>query len=135
MSYRITMTGLRFFARHGVLAEERRRGQAFYVDLALDCAGPLPADDRLEETVDYAAVYEVVRQGVTGGPHQLLETVVHRIARQVLDNFPPVAAVTVTVRKPQAPLPGMFQDVAVSARLVRGADGEVWQPPGEGMPR
>ncbi|HLS88631.1 MAG TPA: dihydroneopterin aldolase [Sphingobacteriaceae bacterium] len=134
MSYRITMAGLRFFARHGVLPEERRRGQAFYVDLALDCAGPLPAGDRLEDTVDYAAVYQVVRQVVTGGPHQLLETVVHRMARQVLDQFPQVAAVTVTLRKPQAPLPGPFQDVAVSARLVRGPDGETWQAPGEEMP-
>lgn len=134
MSYRITMTGLRFFAHHGVLPEERRRGQAFYVDLAMDCAGPLPAGDRLDETVDYAAVYDMVRQVVIGGPHQLLETVVDRIARQVLAHFPPVTAVTVTVRKPQAPLPGLFQDVAVSARLVRDPAGPVWQSPGEGVP-
>lgn len=118
VSYRITLLGLRFFAHHGVLAEELRRGQAFYVDLALDC-GPLPVDDDLGQTVDYAAVYDTVRQVVTGGPYRLLETAAQGVAASVLDSFPRVTGVTVTIHKPQAPLPGPVKDVMVTITRQR----------------
>lgn len=119
VSYRIDLRGLKFFAYHGVLAEEQRRGQAFTVDVRLDCPGPPPAGDHIDGTVDYAAVYETIRQVVTGGPYQLIETVARKAAVTVLAEFAPVGRVAVTVHKPGAPLPGAFDDVAVTMAVER----------------
>lgn len=114
MNYTISLQGLRFFAYHGVLPSERRQGQAFYVDLDLECAGPLPTDDDLSATVDYAAVYEAVRQVAQSGPYQLIETLAGRIGDEVLARFPQVEALQIAVHKPQAPLPGPVADVVVT---------------------
>lgn len=120
MSYQITLLGLHFFAYHGVLAAEQRRGQAFFVDVVLDCTGSPPDDDDLAHTVDYAAVYDLVRRVMTGGPYKLLETVGQRVADGILAAFPPVDGVTVTLHKPGAPLPGPVRDVAVTITRQRG---------------
>lgn len=116
--YVICLRGLRFFGYHGVLPEEGRRGQFFLVDLDLTCT-PLPADDDIAAAVDYSAVYDVVKDIVTGEPAQLIETLLLRIGRAVLDGFPRVVQARVAVRKPEAPLPGPFQQVAVSKTFSR----------------
>jgi len=54
---RIELRGLRVFARHGVLDEERRDGQEFVIDavLWLDTR-PAAASDDLSKTIDYGAL-------------------------------------------------------------------------------
>lgn len=117
---RIRLEGLRFFAHHGVLDEERRRGQVFLVDLDLDCRAPAEGRDDLAGTVDYAAVYGAVREVFTGeGPYNLIETLARRVAGEVLDGFPGVRRVVVTVHKPGAPLPGPFGGVSVQMEHTR----------------
>lgn len=117
--YVIRLRGLRFFGYHGVLPEEGRRGQFFLVDLVLTCC-PIPHDDDIAAAVDYSAVYETVKRIVTGEPLQLIESVVLRIGRAVLAEFPRVSRARVTVRKPEAPLPGPFEGVAVEKVFDRG---------------
>lgn len=111
---RIRMRGLRFFGYHGVLATEAEEGQPFIVDLDLyaDLARA-GASDALDQTVDYAAVYRIVRQIVEGQRRQLIEAVAETIAAELLTALPALQSVRVVVHKPQAPLPGEFEDVAV----------------------
>lgn len=107
---RVVLEGLEFHARHGVFEAEGVLGSRFVVDaeLVYDFAG-LPDD--LNEAVNYAAVYEVIRQEVTEHRHQLIEVLADRIARRVLREQPKVTSVTVRVHKPFAPIPGVFRDV------------------------
>ena len=49
----------------------------------------------------------------------LIETLADRIARAVLAEQPVVAAVEVTVHKPQAPIPHDFADAAVTVHRTR----------------
>ena len=63
----IELAGLVVFGRHGYLEEERRLGQRFLVDLWADLDEDATASDRLEDTVDYRRLAEVV-QDVFGGP-------------------------------------------------------------------
>lgn len=56
---------------------------------------------------------------VTGEPVDLIETLADRIARAVLAEQPVVAAVEVTVHKPQAPIPHDFADAAVTVHRTR----------------
>lgn len=117
---RITLTGLRGTGRHGVYAEERRRGQEFVVDVVMtvDLAAASASDD-VADTVHYGEVAEEVVAEIEGEPVDLIESLAGRIARVVLAR-PLVDAVTVTVHKPSAPLTVPFADVAVTLTRSRG---------------
>jgi dihydroneopterin aldolase len=115
----ILLEGMRFYAYHGVNPEERALGQRFTVDvvLAVDLRRPGQSDD-LADTVSYSAVYKVVRGIVEGEPRNLIEAVAEEIAAAVLTEFPQVAGVTVTVRKPEVPMKGSLLDAA-GVRITR----------------
>jgi dihydroneopterin aldolase len=109
---RILMEGMAFFGRHGVFPAERELGARFTVDVVLE--GDLRApgrSDRLEETIDYARAYNLVREVVEGEPCHLLEAVAQRIADRLLE-LPRVERATIRVHK-KPPLPGEFRSVAV----------------------
>jgi dihydroneopterin aldolase len=55
---------------------------------------------------------------VAGAPVNLIETLADRLAAVCLADAR-VAAATVTVHKPQAPIPHAFHDVAVTLRRSR----------------
>lgn len=112
---------MQFFGRHGAHAFETETGQVFIVDLELsvDLAAAGETDD-LNQTVHYGHVFEAVQEVVEGPPFQLIEAVATAVANRILDRFPPVAAVTVRVHKPRAPIPGVFADVCVEIARQRG---------------
>jgi dihydroneopterin aldolase len=117
---RISLVGMRFLGRHGVLLEERLEPQPFEVDLVLHAdLGMASTSDSLTDTADYARLFERVRQIVEGESFRLIEALAGAIARAALSATDPalVDAVEVRVRKPQAPLPGVFG--YVEAALVR----------------
>jgi dihydroneopterin aldolase len=120
MSDRITLTGLRVRGRHGVLASERVRGQDFVVDAELELdLGPAAASDDVADTVHYGELAGQLAAVVAGEPVDLIETLADRLVAVCLAD-PRVAAATVTVHKPQAPIPHDFADVAVTVRRSRG---------------
>jgi dihydroneopterin aldolase len=120
-SDRIELTGLRVRGRHGVFDFERAEGQDFVVDVALELdTGPAAASDELSDTVHYGELAEALAAVVAGEPVNLLETLVARLAEICLAD-PRVSAATVTVHKPQAPIPLAFTDVAVTIRRTRQA--------------
>ena len=116
---RITLRGMRFAGRHGALPGEQLTPQPFEVDvvMALDLA-PAAASDDLADTVDYAAVFDLVRGIVEGQSLRLVEAVAGAIADAVLAAHA-VDEVEVAVRKLQAPLPGEFETVEVRLRRRR----------------
>jgi len=105
-------------AYHGVLPEERTQGNWFVVNVTLTTpAMPAIQTDRLEDTLDYAQVYQVVKREMAQ-PSQLLEHVAGRIVRALMDTFPGVG-VSVQVRKQHPPVGG---DVAWSSVEVCSED-------------
>jgi dihydroneopterin aldolase len=117
----ILLEGLRFFGYHGVYPEERTLGQRFIVDVVAELdlrnAG---AHDELDETVNYASIYATVRSIVEGEPLMLIEAVADRSARAVLEAYPAIDAVEITVRKPAVTIRGAHLDaVGVRIRRVR----------------
>jgi dihydroneopterin aldolase len=123
----ILLEGMHFYAYHGVNPEEQALGQRFTVDavLAVDLR-PAGQSDELANTVSYSTVYKVVRGIVEGEPRQLIEAVAEEIAAAILREFPRVARITVTVRKPDVPMKGSMLDAA-GVRITRsravGSDG------------
>jgi dihydropteroate synthase len=115
---RITLTGLRAFAHHGVFDHERRDGQEFVIDVVahLDLRAAA-AGDELAATVHYGVLAEEVVGAVETDPVDLIETVAERVAAVVLRHGA-VWQTTVTVHKPRAPITVPFADVSVT--IVRG---------------
>lgn len=115
---RITLTGLRVRAHHGVFDFERVDGQEFVIDvsIAVDLAAAASGDD-LERTVNYGELAEAVVAAVERDPVDLIETVAERVASVALA-YPAVHEAEVTVHKPHAPITVPFADVAVT--IVRG---------------
>ncbi|WP_208008565.1 dihydroneopterin aldolase [Agromyces protaetiae] len=117
---RITLTGLRVFAHHGVFEFEREQGQVFVVDVTvfLDAHAAASGDD-LAQTVHYGELAEAVVVAVERDPVDLIETVAERVAQTAL-GFAAASEVEVTVHKPDAPITVPFADVAVT--IVRGRE-------------
>lgn len=110
----IALRGLRVFGRHGVLPEERRNGQDFVVDVELSVdTRTAAASDALADTVDYAGLANRLAAVVAGEPVDLIETLASRLADVCLEDER-VISTRVTVRKPGAPIPHSFEDVAVT---------------------
>lgn len=117
---RISLKGMAFYGRHGVMEEEHALGQRFYVDVELALPLQKAAEtDALADTVNYASVYGVVRQIMEQDRYALLERAAGEIITQVLARFPLVERVVVTIHKPSAPVPGILEDVAVTVERGR----------------
>ena len=115
----IELTGLTAFGRHGVFDAERRDGQDFVIDVVLELdLAPAAESDDVTDTVHYGELAGRLAEIVAGDPVNLIETLAHRLAGSCLEDSR-VRAATVTVHKPQAPIPHEFADVAVTIRRTR----------------
>jgi 7,8-dihydroneopterin aldolase/epimerase/oxygenase len=116
---RIELSGLKVRGHHGVYDFERAEGQDFLIDvtLELDLTRAAKSDD-VADTVHYGELAERLAAVVAGEPVNLIETLADRLLTVCLADTR-VDAATVTVHKPQAPIPREFADVAVTLRRSR----------------
>ncbi|HET7628834.1 MAG TPA: dihydroneopterin aldolase [Bacillales bacterium] len=119
---KIYMNRLSFYGYHGVFPEENRLGQRFYVDLVLEGdLKPASRSDDLAKTVDYGKVHDLVKETMEGKARQLVETLSEEIAASLLAAFPVIQRCTVKVIKPDPPIPGHYDSVAVEMTRERQA--------------
>jgi dihydroneopterin aldolase len=123
---RLSLLGMRFEGRHGVLPQEKVDPQPFEVDLVLHADLSTAAEtDRLDATMDYAALFDLVRSIVEGRSFDLIEALAGAIARAALAATDPklVDRIEVRVRKPKAPIDGAFDTVEAALSRGRSAPG------------
>lgn len=83
----ILLEDMRFFSHHGVFQEERQTGNYFSVDLKLGVSLAAAAEsDNLLDTINYAAVYEIVKREMDI-PSNLLEHIAKRILDSLFEEF------------------------------------------------
>jgi len=115
----IILEGMIFYGYHGVHEEEQRLGQRFVIDLQATCSlRDAGTSDDPSATVSYSDLYRVTREIVEGTPRQLIEAVAESIAAAILTQFERIDAISVTVRKPEAPIKGSVLS-SVGVRIVR----------------
>ena len=120
MSDIIFVTGVVIHARHGVMQHETEVGQRFVIDLELGVdLSESSRTDRLADTVSYADVVATATAAFKGVNYRLLERAAGAVADAVLDAFPRVLSVKVTVHKPHAPIAAIFDDVGVVLTRIR----------------
>ena len=110
--YEITLKNCAFFAHHGVFAEETKLGQRFFVDACLQVEpnGALE-EDRIEGTVHYGEAFAVIETVVTKRNKFLIESLALDIAKGLCEAFEQITSARITVRKPNAPVPGILDFV------------------------
>ncbi|HDT9636846.1 TPA: dihydroneopterin aldolase [Listeria monocytogenes] len=117
---KIYLNELVFYGYHGVLKEETKLGQTFRVSLILGLSTKkVGISDSVEDTVSYADVYETVKEIVEGKPFKLIEALAEKIASEVLTGYPLLEEVTVKLIKPNPPIPGHYDSVAVEIERKR----------------
>ena len=111
---KIFLNKLAFYGYHGVFPEENKLGQRYYVDLALELdLQPAGKSDDINHSIDYGQVYEVTKTILEGPPYRLIESAAERVAGELLNAFPLLQACRVKVVKPDPPIPGHYESVAV----------------------
>ncbi|MFD2706344.1 dihydroneopterin aldolase [Salibacterium lacus] len=111
---KIFLKGMEFYAYHGVFPEENKLGQPFCVDLVLEAdLKEAAAEDNLEKSVNYAEAHQAVKTVVEEKCYNLVETIAEEIADEVLHAFSIVKTATVKVKKPNPPIDGHYEYVAI----------------------
>lgn len=111
---KILLNNMQFYGFHGLFPEENKLGQRFNVDVEmfvdLKKAGQT---DHMLDSVHYGHAFDLVKRIVEGEAKNLIESVAEDIATQLLSNFDLIKACKVKVIKPDPPIPGHYQSVAV----------------------
>ncbi len=118
---RILVQGLEFKTIIGILPVEREVLQPLRIDLVLEVASIREAADseRIDQTVDYAAVSQRVMEITRQGRFQLVETLAERCCQALLAEFP-IRRVTLRAMKPQALADAAGVGVEITREAVAG---------------
>lgn len=115
MSDKIEIKGIKAFGYHGVFDFEKRDGQDFFIDLAIDIDLTAASNsDNLEDTVDYGLLSAIAKEAVEKLQFDLIERLAGFIGDTIKENFPTIEQVAVTVHKPSAPVKESVTDIAVT---------------------
>jgi len=115
----IQLNGMTFYAYHGCYSEEQLKGNQFLVDITMDTdLSKASESDELNDTLNYAEVYEIVKQEMSI-QSQLLEHLSRRILDKLFERFPQLDEASVCVAKMHPPVGGEMQSVSVRQKRVR----------------
>jgi dihydroneopterin aldolase len=93
----VEVVGVEIFGRHGANEGERRDGQTFLFDVAIELDEP--KEDAIEATVDYRALRDLIRETSDARTYTLIESLAAAVADAIVGSLP-VRTVKVRVRKP-----------------------------------
>lgn len=101
----ITLDGIRCYAYHGVLTQERVVGGDYLVSLRLTLSDASDAvlNDHLAGTVNYAEVYKLIQREMAK-PSALLEHVAGNLLKSLFEKFSLIEEAEVQVRKLNPPM-------------------------------
>ena len=118
----ISVLGIRVYAYHGCLDEETKIGSDYEVNVIVESDIALSSiSDNLAHTVDYVSINAIVKQEMAQAS-QLLEHVLLRIVKEIVDKHPSISSVEVSVAKKNPPINGVVREVVVKDKHVKGVD-------------
>ncbi len=111
----IKVTNMKVFAYHGVLEEEKKNGQDFYLNakvyVDMRKAG---LTDKLEDTINYDMVCIFLAEVFAENQYNTIEAAAEYTVQEIMVNFPTIEAMELEVRKPHAPLTYVPEDISVT---------------------
>lgn len=116
----IAIEGMEFYAFHGHFPAERKTGNKFIVDLTIETNLEEAAkSDKLEDTVNYQSVYELVQYEMNINS-SLLEHIAKRILDSLFSSFQMVENASLKISKLNPPLGGQIEKVTILMSKSRG---------------
>lgn len=109
----IKLKQLRFLAHHGLYEEERKVSNEFIVDLEVDFESPVTILTKMNETINYIKVYELVKKHMLQTT-DLLETLAMKITENIHESYPQVKKVSISITKKFPPVINFSGNVAVN---------------------
>jgi len=112
-SVEVELRGLSIYTHHGVSDSEQEVGQRLEFDVSFDvpdCDAVLT--DRIEDTVDYAEVCDIVALAATERSYRTLERLAQVVGERLIERYG-CDSVRVRAAKPEPPLPLALEEVAV----------------------
>jgi dihydroneopterin aldolase len=112
---KINMKNLSFYGYHGAMTEENVLGQKFVIDCSLlvDLSDAGKSDD-VFDTVHYGEAFDLIKNVVENERYNLIEALAYNIIEKLMESFPKINGVDIEVKKPQAPVPGIYDYFSVS---------------------
>ena len=111
----IKVTNMKVFAYHGVLAEEKKNGQDFYLNAKVYVNMRLAGlTDKLEDTINYDQVCIFLAEVFAEKQFDTIEAAAEYTVQEIMVNFPTIEAMELEVRKPHAPLTYVPEDISVT---------------------
>ncbi len=115
----IHFNGLKLYAYHGVLPQERRVGAMYTLNLRLALNFTETAlTDQVAHTVNYADVFNCIKKEMDI-PAGLLEHVAYRIAQRLLEEFSKLTEVYIELYKQNPPMGADCSQIGISLCLKR----------------
>jgi 7,8-dihydroneopterin aldolase/epimerase/oxygenase len=124
VSVEVEIRGLSLYTHHGVTEAEREIGQRLDIDVSFDvpdCDAVLT--DRLDDTIDYSEVCDIVALAATERSYKTLERLSHVVGERLMERFG-CESVRVRAAKPEPPLPLSVEEVAVEVVREQGGSGD-----------
>lgn len=109
--FTINLHNLIFHAFHGVYEEEGILGNTFEVNVTIEFDPQEPVTS-LEHTINYAAVYEIIKQRMLI-PTPLLETLAQELTQKIYGHDNRIKTISVSVEKKNPPITNMEGSVSV----------------------
>ena len=118
LTTQIELKQMVFHAFHGVDPQERKVGNRFVVDLLLTLPlGKAMESDDLNDTVNYALVYEAVKKEMEI-PSNLIEHAAGRIVRSLHDRFPQISIVRLKLSKINPPIGADMESASIIVEKI-----------------
>lgn len=115
--FTIELKGLRFFAHHGLYEEEAKLGNEFEVDVSIAYKAPETIVSSIDETINYAEVFRIVKDEFSQRKH-LLETCAMQIADRLQKQFPQMEKLTISIKKLNPPITNFVGSVGIIYHLT-----------------
>ena len=104
MENKIIISGLRLYAYHGVIEQERQVGAYFTIDCEVEADMKEAIEhDFVDGTISYADIYETIKREMAT-PSFLVEHAAGRIANAILHEYPKAKSVRIRLMKENPPM-------------------------------
>lgn len=111
---KIILKQMQFYGYHGLFSEEQKLGQRFQVDVELHTSlQKAGTTDNMNDSIDYGKAFKVVQAIVEGKSFHLIEAIAEQISISLFENFPTLQGCVIQVTKPDPPIEGHYESVAV----------------------
>ena len=107
----IRLKNMKIYAYHGVNNHEKKFGAEFQIDLELTYNNKPFISDKLKDVINYEEIYVDVENCVKENKFNLIEALAEKILNVIMLKYTIVVSSVVRVRKPFAPIKGIFDNI------------------------